>query len=593
MNDLNFALGQLLKNPDLTVHPPQWRRPGRIQFQKCLSMNRSAGLRHGAFPLFIVPCRRPALQSQGSSSQCAIESGCGLSRKASRLRQYCYGGRAAAVLTLALAIELNPGACGAEHSTPSGWTTTSPEEVGMDSDALVEMFDAIRQRRIPMHSIQIVRHGRMALDACFYPFREGLRHDVASVTKSVSSTLVGLAVDHGHLGDVKQSVLSFFPSFQTAGLDASKQAVTLEHLLTMQAGWDCGFEPKEARLFEMHRSADWIKFMLDLPMVSAPGTRFAYCSGNCHVLSAVLTRVTGTNALAFARQHLFGPLGIHDVAWPADSQGHNHGWGDLQLLPRDMAKLGQLFLQRGRWGDRQVVSDAWIRSATRPHVERTTNKDRYGYFWWVKGSDYPGMFEAVGRGGQRINVWPAQDLVLVFTGGGFEPGDLAKFILKLLKSGESLPPNPQAATRLRQRIDDAAKPPRPQPVGKLPKYASLVSGKTFHLSPNTPGLGSAALKFDDSPEAEVELVWQGRRLTFPVGLDAVERFSMNPLTNLPQAAKGRWTSDDTFFLELDLVGAINCYRLKLKFSADGNALSAELGERTGLNDEQFNGKTSP
>src|SRR5262249_55479761 len=184
--------------------------------------------------------------------------------------------------------------------------------------------------------------------------------------------------------------------------------------------------------------------LLALPMGAEPGTRFAYCSGNPPVLPIILSQTTGTNALAFARNELFEPLGIQDVSWPADPSGHSHGWGDLQLHPRDMAKVGQLFLQRGRWGNRQILSASWITNATARHVERTVNKDHYGYAWWVKGNDYPGMFEAVGRGGQRINVWPAKDLVLVFTGGEFEPGDLARFLLKALQSDRSLPANPNA-----------------------------------------------------------------------------------------------------------------------------------------------------
>src|SRR5262249_203131 len=223
-------------------------------------------------------------------------------------------------------------------------------------------------------------------------------------------------------------------------------------LLTMQAGWDCGFEPKEARLFEMRRSRDWLQFMLDLPMVAEPGTRFAYCSGNPHVLSAILSQSTGTNALEFARKELFSPLGIPDFYWPADASGHTHGWGDLQLRPRDMAKLGQLFLQRGRWEQRQILSESWVTNATSAQVQQTVNKDHYGYAWWVKGADHPGMFEAVGRGGQRINIWPAKDMVIVFTEGEFEPSDLAQFILKALKSDQSLPVNPEASARLRERL---------------------------------------------------------------------------------------------------------------------------------------------
>jgi CubicO group peptidase (beta-lactamase class C family) len=492
-----------------------------------------------------------------------------------------------------LGFDAGTAASAAPGVQPSAWATASPEEMGIDSASLVEMFDYIRQQNVPVHSAQIVRHGRLVLDAYFYPYGAEMRHDVASVTKSITSTLIGLAIEKGFLADVNQPLLSLFPDRSVAALDERKRKITVAHLLAMQAGWDCGFEPKEARLFEMRRSADWLQFMLDLPMVSEPGTRFAYCSGNPHILSILLTRLTGTNAMTFARRELFEPLGIHDVWWPADPRGHNHGWGDLQMHPRDMAKIGQLFLQRGRWGDRQILSDAWIRTATRAHVGRTVNRDHYGYAWWVKGDDYPGMFEAVGRGGQRINVWPAKDLVLVFTGGEFEPGDLARFILKALKSDAPLAANPAVSALLQKRIAGAAIPPSPQPIAHLQTIATRISGRKFNLSTNTLGIRALELNFKNSAEAYAEILWNQERVNCPLGLDGVERFSTNELVNLPQAAKGRWLRDDTFLLELNLVGGINFYRLKLSFAENGETIAVALNERTGLNDELFTGVVAP
>jgi CubicO group peptidase (beta-lactamase class C family) len=474
-----------------------------------------------------------------------------------------------------------------------------PEEVGIDSVPLVEMFDFVRERKIPVHSIQLVRGGRLVLDAYFYPYDGRTRHDVASVTKSITSTLVGLAIERGYIPDVQQPVLSFFPARGVAGLDARKKRQTLEHLLTMQSGWDCGAPlgapniNADAILATMRRSDDWAQFALDLPMTSEPGSRFLYCNANCHVLSALITRVTGTNALHFAQRELFGPLGIHDVSWSADPKGNNYGWGDLQLHPRDMARLGQLFLQSGRWAGRQVVPKKWLRTATSVHVERTGGRDQYGYFWWMPGEKFPGLFEAVGRGGQRITVWPAKDLVLVYTGGGFQTDELAPFILKSLKSDkpdQPLPGNPDSTARLREKLAVALQGPAAQPVPVLPAMAARISGKSYSLTANGLDLATLTLRFNKSAEAGVRFTRLGRELRCPVGLDGVERFSTDTLEALPFATKGRWLDTNTFLLELDRVAGISLYRFNLVFENEGQSLSVSLTERTGLGAETFKGK---
>ena len=461
-----------------------------------------------------------------------------------------------------------------------GWTRVRPEEVGMDSAPLLKLFDFVREHQIRVHSLQIVRRGKLVFDAYFYPYAAGSRHDVASVTKSITSTLVGLAIEHGHLQDVNEPLAP-------GDADPQKRSVTLEHLLTMQAGWDCGFEPNERRLFEMRQSDDWLQFMLDLPMVAQPGTRWAYCSGNCHVLSALLTQRTGTNALAFARRELFEPLGISDVVWSSDARGNNHGWGDLQLHPLDMARIGQLFLRRGRWNDRQIIPERWVTNATHAHVKRTSNNDHYGYFWWVKGDDYPGMFEAVGRGGQRITVWPAQEMVIVFTGGGFEPGDLAKFILNSLKSDTH---NDDAARQLKDQIAVAARPPTAKSVSALLSLATQISGKTFDLGSNSLGLSSIRFTFSNPVEAQTTVRWGSKWVSFPVGLDGVDRFSLNELNGLRQAAKGRWVNYQEFILNLDFIGGINNYELRHTFSRDGEGVKITVSEATGLTNERFEGR---
>jgi CubicO group peptidase (beta-lactamase class C family) len=475
-----------------------------------------------------------------------------------------------------------------QAQTESDWTVALPESVGMDSGPLGDLFDYVRKENVPVHSVQIIRNGKLVLDAYFYPFRQGLRHDVASVTKCITSTLTGIAIDRGLLPGVKASVLDLFPGRKAALDDDRKQKLLLEHLLTMEAGWDCGFEPNEARLFQMRGSADWLQFMLDLPMVADPGTRWAYCSGNCHLISALISRVTATNELGFARRELFGPLGISDVRWATDSAGNNHGWGDLQMLPTDMAKIGQLLLQHGEWKGRRIISEEWIKQATEAHVDKTSNRDHYGYFWWVKGEPYVGMFEAVGRGGQRINVWPSKNLVLVFTGGEFEPGDLAGFILKALKSDRPLPPNPAGVSRLKSKIAAATIPHAPRSIKALPDLARSISNRAFKLSTNTLGWEKLTLTFNKSAEAQLDLTWNGQRERLTIGLDGVERFANNSLVELPTASKGNWTDEHTFHLELNLVGAINFYDLSFSFTGE-HRLNLLAKERTGLNQQEIMG----
>jgi CubicO group peptidase (beta-lactamase class C family) len=214
-------------------------------------------------------------------------------------------------------------------------------------------------------------------------------------------------------------VLSFFPEHAAAAPDEAWERVTVRHLASMTGGFECIDEPEKLTQGQMRASPDYVAFVLEQPMVAEPGTTFGYCDPGMHLLSAVLTRATGQSALDYARSRLFGPLGISDVYWPTDPQGYTHGWGDLALKPHDMAKIGQLFLQGGRWDEEQIVPAAWVEEATVPHAVTGRTED-YGYGWWVSLPDDPiEWFRADGDGGQRILVVPAVDVVVVATGGGY------------------------------------------------------------------------------------------------------------------------------------------------------------------------------
>jgi CubicO group peptidase (beta-lactamase class C family) len=336
-----------------------------------------------------------------------------------------------------LATEVTP-AARAEVTQPErtywpteGWRSSTPEEQGMDSEMLTEMLAYIRENGVRVDSVTIVHHGYLVLDAYFHRFGKDSRHDLYSCTKSVTSALIGIAIDQGYIEGVDQPVLSFFPERTVANLDARKEAMTLEHLLTMTDGFD--WVKKDVRSTsigdttpKMKQSRDWVQFVLDRPMAEEPGTRFNYNSGASHLLSAIIQETTSTTALEFAEEHLLGPLGISEATWSSDPQGRNYGGSYLRITPHDMAKFGYLYLNEGRWDSEQIVPAAWVKASTTNHSP--TPGVYYGYQWWI----YPsaGYFSAVGGRGQYIAVVPELDMVVVFT-SDLKPEDLYTPLLLL------------------------------------------------------------------------------------------------------------------------------------------------------------------
>jgi CubicO group peptidase (beta-lactamase class C family) len=457
-----------------------------------------------------------------------------------------------------------------------GWRSTTPEQQGIDSVKLAEALDYIRQHDINIHSLLLVRNGYVVLDAYFYPYDERNVHDLASVTKSVTSTLIGIAIDQGRIKSARQAILELFPQSSIANQDERKARLTVESLLSMTSGLKCEPGENELTLHQMMESKGWVQFMLDLPMTEEAGSKFVYCSGGMHLLSGVVSKATGMSAIDFARRSLFEPLGIYDAVWPADPYGVNHGWGDLHLHPRDMAKIGYLYLNHGMWDGKQIISPSWIVESTRVHARTGGNSD-YGYGWWVRPKDK--LYEAVGRGGQRITVLPELNLVAVETGGGFEPGDVGALLIPAIKSDRPLTVNPAGVARLEAALRTSTLPLVSRPVPPLPRMAARVSGKTYEMGPNPIGLQKISLTFSPNAEASVRLTFaDGRNEGRQIGLDGVARISPNGRYGLPVAVKGLWQSESTFVLDYDEVANINDFRFTLNFH--GNVVNVDLSERT-------------
>jgi CubicO group peptidase (beta-lactamase class C family) len=290
------------------------------------------------------------------------------------------------------------------------WRVSTPEAQGMDPHKLAQMLVSVKQQHLGLHSLLVIRNGTIVSETYFLANQPSIRHELYSVTKSFVSTLVGIALDKGFIKRLDQRILDFFPGRSFANLDAQKQAMTLEDVLTMRSGLD--WQEGDPAYMALYRSPDWVSYMLDLPMVAPPGSQFNYCSGCTHLLSAILEQTTGMNPRLFAEQNLFKPLGISKLTWETDSKGIPIGGWGLQLSSRDMAKLGYLFLHNGLWDGQQVVSAQWVQAATQKHT--TTDGDLgYGYQWWTVPS--LAGYAALGRYGQTIFVAPAENLVVVAT----------------------------------------------------------------------------------------------------------------------------------------------------------------------------------
>jgi CubicO group peptidase (beta-lactamase class C family) len=473
----------------------------------------------------------------------------------------------------------------------NGWRVTTPEQQGMDSDKLREALDHIQQRDLSIHSLLIVRNGYVVLDAYFYPYNEKNVHDVASVTKGITSTLVGIAIDEGKIKSVREPVVKFFSENPVAHNEASKQRLTLEHLLTMTSGLQCEPGNNELTLLQMKQSDSWVKFMVNLPMAEEPGRKFVYCSGGMHLLSGIISRVSGGSAYMFALRSLFEPLGIRDAVWPADPQGVSHGWGDLHLHPRDMAKIGYLWLNQGTWNGRRVISADWVDQSTRVHAAAGPDNE-YGYGLWIRSGT--GLYEALGRGGQRISVVPSKKIIVVFTGGGFEPGEIGKFLFAALKSDQPLPENRAAVARLEVAAKRVAIARSPKAVQPLPPLATKISGKIFEFDKNPLGLKELTLNFNSEAEVSLRLSFADNRFTNklvserPIGLDGVPRLSSDGRFGLPVGLKGFWKDNETFVFDYDEIANINAYRFELKLS-DKDVL-VKLAEKTGTTQLSFAGK---
>jgi len=304
-----------------------------------------------------------------------------------------------------------------EYWPTIGWKTSTPELQGMDSTKLSIAVEFIQSRLPNVYSLLVVKNGYLVYEKYFYIGSVSRSAEIRSVTKSITSTLIGIALEKGYINSVDQKLIEFFPEYYTDGLDPKKKEISLENLLTMSAGFQWNERGPISREWEW--SPDRMKFTIQLPLENRPGKVFEYNTSASHLLSGILTKTTKISTLDFANQHLFKPLGISVNSWRQDLQDYYYGGYGLKLTARDLAKIGYLYLNNGYWSGRSIISEYWVKESTKQQIHAFNSPIYgafgYGYQWWVKKVDGYNSFRALGRGGQFIVVVPELDLVIVVT----------------------------------------------------------------------------------------------------------------------------------------------------------------------------------
>lgn len=437
------------------------------------------------------------------------------------------------------------------------WQTSTPEDQGMSSLRLIDGIKQLKKDSTRIHSLLVIRNNHVVLDAGFYPFKKDFAHDIASVTKSITSLLIGIAIDKGFIKSDDEPVINFFPGY-TIKNDTLKK-VRIKDLLNMAAGLQCSWNDREKELEQMQDSPDWVGFMLSLPLASQVGEKFSYCSGNFYLLAEILQRTTKMTCHEFARKYLFDPLQFGKTYWEANSKGINHGWGDLYMNPYDLAKIGCLVLNEGKWNGKPIVSNEWIRKIKPLYYIHGT--ESYGYGWWLE-SENPDEIQALGRGGQRLFVLKDENAVVVTTGGGFNAGDLDDLVLESI---ESYKKNENHSAELKNLVKTIQAPDTKSIMGN--KFSAGMLGKTFVLEENDEELN--AIRFEQRNKNYYLIIdfEDNFREEHVIGTNNQYRISKERLFGLPVAIKSFW-DNNKLIVDYNGLSRIDFCRFTISFYGD-------------------------
>jgi CubicO group peptidase (beta-lactamase class C family) len=437
---------------------------------------------------------------------------------------------------------------------------SSPEAQGVSSSAILSFVQAADASIESMNSFMLLRHGHVVAEGWWSPYDAESPHSLYSLSKSFTSTAVGLAIAEGKLS-LDDEVLKFFPDDAPSDPSGNLKAMRVSDLLRMSTGHQT----------EPPRPADqpWTKAFLAHPVPFKPGTHFLYNTSGTYMLSAIVQKVTGMTILDYLRPRLFEPLGIEHPTWETSPQGISAGGFGLSIRTEDIACFGQLYLQKGKWQHKQLVPEAWVAAATARQTSNGSSPQSdwdqgYGYqFWRCRHGAYRGD----GAFGQYCMVLPEQDAVIAITSGVKDMQVVLNLIWdKLLPAMKPspLPPDDAARKKLEQTLKGLSLPPQ-EGAGSPAK----VSGRKYVFAPNERKLESLTLE-SDGKDAAVTLIarFDGveRRIACGRGAWQKGRVAWAQLPEQPVAASGAWTANDTFTAKLCFYETPFIITIRLKFS---------------------------
>ena len=449
---------------------------------------------------------------------------------------------------------------------------TTPESQGMPSEAILAFVDSIEQSHIDLHSMMLLRHGRVIAEGWWDPYKPHYPHMLYSLSKSFTSTAIGLLVAEGKLS-VDDPVLAFFPDEAPAEPSAHLRAMCVRHLLSMSTGHDAD----TTDVMRGDPAGRWMRAFLALPVEHAPGTHFLYNTGATYMLSAIVQRLSGVRLLDYLRPRLFEPLGIEHPTWEVSPEGIDTGGFGLSIITADIARFGQLYLQKGIWEGKRVVPETWVTEASQKQISNGTDASSdwtqgYGYqFWRCRHDAYRGD----GAFGQYCIVMPAQDAVLAITAGVSDMqvvlDHVWKHLLPSMGDG-ALAEHSSAQAALRAKLASlqlpsiAGRPDSP--------IAASVSGKLFSSTERPSEIESASFHFVDGG-CEIEYRDPRHEYRVRAGFGAWTHCTLRDDLNGPQevAASGAWTDDRTYTLRI-----WQCYApqaITLTCSFDGGRVIVE------------------